>query len=174
MVDVYLSGKTGFQLGDNNNLFDFTYVGNVAHAHCLAALFLLQTTKLATAPLDHEKIDGEVFFITNDQPIYFWDYARAVWKAAGSDKGTEHVWHIPYDVGMAIGGILEWGMWLVGREAKLTRRQVKYSCMTRYYDCGKAKRRLGYAPLVGLQEGIDRAVKHYLTVKKQEEENKAQ
>jgi sterol-4alpha-carboxylate 3-dehydrogenase (decarboxylating) len=134
----------------------------------------LQTSKLPTPPLDHEKIDGEAFFITNDQPVYFWDYARAIWKAAGSTKGTEHVWHISYDVGMAIGAILEWGMWCLGRQPKLTRRQVKFSCMTRYYDCGKAKRRLGYAPLVGLQEGIERAVQAYLIEKKSEGEKKGQ
>ena len=171
---MYFTNKTGFQLGNNTNLFDFTYVGNVAHAHCLAALALSYTAKLATTPLSHEKVDGEAFFITNDQPVYFWDYARAVWKAAGSDKGTEHVWEIPKDVGMAIGGVLEWGMWLIGREAKLTTRQVRYSCMTRYYDCGKAKRLLGYKPLVGLQEGIDRSVAYILKERQAEGEKKGQ
>lgn len=30
-------GQSKFQIGDNNNLFDWTYVGNVADAHVLAA-----------------------------------------------------------------------------------------------------------------------------------------
>lgn len=159
IINVHHTSKTGFQLGDNHNLFDFTYVLNVAHAHLLASFALLQTHKiLPSTVLDHEKVDGEAFFITNDEPVYFWDFARAVWKAAGSEKGTEHVWVIGRDMGMAIGGLLEWGMWCLGRTPKLTRRQVRYSTMTRYYDCGKAKRRLGYSPLVGLQEGITRAV----------------
>lgn len=34
---VYTEKKTHFQIGDNNNLFDWTYVGNVAKAHLLAA-----------------------------------------------------------------------------------------------------------------------------------------
>jgi len=85
-----------------------------------------------------------------------------VWKAAGSEKGTEHVWVISKDVGLMIGGIMEWGMWLVGRTPKLTRRQVKYSCMTRYYDIGKAKKRLGYQPLVGLEEGVRQGVAWFL------------
>uniref|UniRef100_A0A0W0EV46 3-beta hydroxysteroid dehydrogenase/isomerase domain-containing protein n=1 Tax=Moniliophthora roreri TaxID=221103 RepID=A0A0W0EV46_MONRR len=34
---VFEDKKTHFQIGDNNNLFDWTYVGNVAHAHLLAA-----------------------------------------------------------------------------------------------------------------------------------------
>ena len=38
---VYENGQTHFQLGDNNNLFDWTDVGNVAKAHLLAADRLL-------------------------------------------------------------------------------------------------------------------------------------
>ncbi|KAE8440693.1 hypothetical protein EG329_006811 [Mollisiaceae sp. DMI_Dod_QoI] len=174
IVNVFHNKQTGFQLGDNTNLFDFTYVGNVAHAHCLAALALLTTSNLKTAPLDHEKVDGEAFFITNDQPVYFWDFARAVWKAAGSDKGTEHVWEISKDLGLMLGTVLEWGFWAVGKTAKLTRRQVKYSCMTRYYDCGKAKQRLGYAALVGLPEGIEKSVKYILEEQRIESEKKGQ
>jgi sterol-4alpha-carboxylate 3-dehydrogenase (decarboxylating) len=174
IINVHRTNKTGFQLGPNNNLFDFTYVLNVAHAHLLASLALLHTSTLPTSPLDHEKVDGEAFMITNDEPVYFWDFARAVWKAAGSEKGTEHVWEISQDVGMAIGGLLEWGMWLIGRTPKLTRRQVRYSCMTRYYDVGKAKRRLGYRPIVGLQEGIERAVGYFNDEAKREGEKKSQ
>lgn len=81
-----------------------------------------------------------------------------IWRVCGSEKGTEHVWEIGKDVGLALGGVLEWVFWCIGRKATLTRRQVRYSSMTRYYDCGKAKKRLGYAPLVGLQEGIERSV----------------
>jgi len=75
---------------------------------------------------------------------------------------------------MLIGGVLEWGMWIVGRTPKLTRRQVKYSCMTRYYDCGKAKRRLGYLPLVGMPEAIEKSVKYILEEQRVESEKKGQ
>lgn len=123
---------------------------------------------------EQQRVDGEVFFITNDEPVYFWDFARAIWKAAGSDKGTEHVWVIGTDVGLALGAVLEWGMWLVGRKSKLTRREVKYSSMTRYYDCSKAKRRLGYKPLVSLSEGIKRGVNWFEAEKAKEGEKKGQ
>ena len=162
MIRVYQTGKTGFQLGSNDNLFDFTYVGNVAHAHILAARALLTTSKLSTQPLDYERVDGEAFFITNDSPTPFWDFARTVYRYAGSAKGTEHVWVISREVGMLLGGVLEWGFWLLGRKPSLTRRQVKYSCMTRYYDIGKAKDRLGYTPIVGLEEGIRIGVESFL------------
>jgi sterol-4alpha-carboxylate 3-dehydrogenase (decarboxylating) len=171
---AYTDNKTGFQLGDNNNLFDFTYVRNIAHAHLLAAYALLVTTQSPTAPLDHEKVDGEAFIITNDQPVYFWDFMRAVWKAAGNDKGTDHVWVIGHDIGLVLATLAEWGTWLVGKDTPFKRRIVRYSSMTRYYDCSKAKRRLGYRPIFSLQEGIDRAVGFWLEEQKTAGEKKGQ
>ncbi|CAG8983596.1 hypothetical protein HYALB_00004616 [Hymenoscyphus albidus] len=174
MMKVYKDGKNNFQLGDNTNLFDFTYVQNVAHAHCLASFALLQTHAISTPVLDHEKIDGEVFFITNCEPVYFWDFARAVWRCQGNEKGTEGVWVISRDVGNVLGTVMDWGMWMIGKKSKLTRREVRYSCMTRYYDCSKAKRRLGYEPIVSLPEGIRRAVKWFEDEQAKEGEKKGQ
>ena len=37
LYQVYERGQTHFQIGDNTNLFDWTYVTNVARAHLLAA-----------------------------------------------------------------------------------------------------------------------------------------
>lgn len=174
MLDVHYTNKTGFQLGDNTNLFDFTYVENVAHGHLLAAAALIKTSTLSTPPLDHEKVDGEVFFITNDAPVYFWDFPRMVWKCAGSTKGTEHVWEISKDTGLLLGGAMEWIYWVVGKTPSLTTRQVRYSCMTRYYSIGKAKKRLGYSPVVSMEDGIRRAVRWFVDEKLKEGEKKSQ
>lgn len=55
LYQVYERGQTHFQIGDNTNLFDWTYVGNVAHAHLLAADKL--DTRPPAPPLsDLEKI----------------------------------------------------------------------------------------------------------------------
>lgn len=174
LLNVLKNNQTGFQLGPNENLFDFTYVENVAHAHCLLARALIYTASLSTAPLDYEKVDGEAFFITNDSPIYFWDFARMVWKVAGSDKGLEHVWELPKDLMLTIGDIAEWVMWLVGKKPKLTRREVRYSCMTRYYNITKAKTRLGYKPIVSVKEGIERSVAWFQERDREEAEKKGQ
>ncbi|GJC92274.1 3-beta hydroxysteroid dehydrogenase/isomerase [Colletotrichum higginsianum] len=162
MVKIYREGKTGIQLGSNENLFDFTYVGNVAHAHLLAARLLLATAASSTAPLDHEKVDGEAFLVTNDSPIYFWDFARAIWRAAGSDKGTSHVWAIPREIGLVLGFCSEVFFTIIGKPPIFNRQRNIYSCMTRYYNIGKAKRLLGYRPIVGLDEGIKRGVQWFL------------
>lgn len=175
MVTAYQKGQTKFQVGDNDNLFDFTYVGNIAHGHLLAVYALLQTHQLLpTVPLDTEKIDGEAFFITNGQPVYFWDFARAVWHEAGDRLPLSSVWHLSRDFMFVIGAILEWLFWVLGKTPNLTRQQVKYSCMTRYFSIEKAKNRLGYRPIVDLDEGVRRGVNYVLQEQKRSEEKKSQ
>lgn len=159
IINVYLQGRTGFQIGPNDNLFDFTYVENVAHGHLLAAHALLLTYHAATQPLEHEKVDGEVFIITNDSPIYFWDNCRLIWNAAGSPHGTDHVWKIPKDLGMVLGFWSEVVCKLLRKNPTFTRQRIIYSCMTRYFCIDKAKRRLGYRPIVSYEQGIRRSVK---------------
>lgn len=166
LVNIWRQGRSNFQVGDNNNLFDFTYVENVAHAHLLAARALLVTFQSSTAPLDTERVDGEAFFITNGSPVYFWDFARTVFRYAGSEDGTDKVWVLPLGLGLALGLLSEVFFWLIGRPPTLTRQRFVYSSMTRYYDIGKARRRLGYRPIVSLEEGVRRGVEWALQQEK--------
>ena len=162
MLLAYKKGQTRFQLGGNENLFDFTYVGNVAYAHILAAVALMDTHALTTQPLDHEKVDGEAFFITNAQPVYFWDWARTVWKAAGDKTTPEQTWTIDKGLGLQLATIIEWLFWFAGgRTPNLTRQKVKFSCMTRYYCVDKARKLFGYEPKWGLEEAVLRSVKWF-------------
>lgn len=96
------------------------------------------------------------------------------WKAAGSQKGTEHVWVISKDIGIALAGVMEWVMWAMGKKSTLTTLGVKFSSMTRYYNISKAKKRLGYKPLVSLQEGVERGVAWALDKRRVESEKKGQ
>nr|POF26151.1 sterol-4-alpha-carboxylate 3-dehydrogenase, decarboxylating [Quercus suber] len=166
-LSAYYRGQTKFQIGNNENLFDFTEITNVAHAHHLALAALLATRDRddggLAAPLDHEKVDGEAFFITNDSPVYFFDFARMCWAAAGDRTQPSQAWVFSKELGLLIATLMEWIFWLfrLGKP-NLTRQQVKYTCMTRYYNIDKAKTRLGYRPVVGLDEGVRRGVKDAL------------
>lgn len=166
IVNIYRQGRTSVQVGNNDNMFDFTYVENVAHAHLLAARALLVTSKSTTIPLDTERVDGEAFIITNDSPVYFWDFCRAVWAAAGSPLGTDHVWVLPRDIGIVLGFLSEVFFGIIRKPPTFNRQRIIYSCMTRYYDISKAKRRLGYKPLVSLADGVRRSVKWTLEQEK--------
>ncbi|KAF5369441.1 hypothetical protein D9758_002522 [Tetrapyrgos nigripes] len=269
---VFEDGKTHFQIGDNNNLFDWTYVGNVAYAHLLAAdkletpppapplaslksgkseieksegevddeLILnppdltpdemsLITTGLPpmdlttgrhrvptsearplgpyvdpppnastllsnfekpdtsylnrpvartrfdqlsevsltraklTNPTKHPlQVAGNVFYITNGEPCYFWDLPRLIWKELDSvfpgHRKKRGYLKMPRSVGLAVAYMFEIIGWVVGKEAILTRYRVTYSCVNRWYNIEKARRVLGYEPQVGLQEGARRMV----------------
>ncbi|UKZ73185.1 hypothetical protein TrVFT333_000826 [Trichoderma virens FT-333] len=174
LLRAYDNNKSHIQLGDNTNIFDFTYVGNVAHAHLLAARLLIATAASHTIPLSHERVDGEIFFVTNDSPVYFWDFARAVWRAAGSDKGTEGVWVISRGMGILLGAASEVFFGIIGKPPTFTRLRATVSTMTRYYNISKAKRVLRYEPLWTLQQGIDRGVGWFMEERKKDESKKTQ
>jgi sterol-4alpha-carboxylate 3-dehydrogenase (decarboxylating) len=175
MVSSYRKGQTRFQVGDNHNLFDFTYVYNVAHGHALALIALLQTHKmLPTKPLDSERVDGEAFFITNGEPTPFWDFARQVWHEAGDRLPLSKVWVLSADTMWTIGTILEWAFWMLGKTPNITRAQVRYSTLSKYHNITKARTRLGYEPVVPLAEGIRRGVQYILAQEKEEAAKKGQ
>lgn len=137
--------QTKFQVGDNNNLFDWTYVGNVADAHVLAAEKILN-------PSTRSKVAGEVFLITNDEPTYFWTLARTVWKADGHVDNYNIV--LPRTIALGIGYVSEFFSHILKKEAGLTPFRVKVACAHRYHNILKAKEVLEYKPAVSIQEGI--------------------
>lgn len=166
MLKVYYDGKTKFQLGDNSKWFDFVYVGNVAHAHILAVTKLLSLDNTPArhaldAETQEERVDGEAFIATNDDPYHFWDYARAVWAAAGDTSNASDAWVIPESVALTIASLAEWIFWLLfwgKKQPSLTRQKIKFSCMNRTFRIDKIKTRLGYKPRWSVREGIKRGV----------------
>lgn len=137
-------GQNKIQLGDNNNLFDVTYAGNVAYSHVLAAQKLL-----AGAP----GVAGEAFFITNDDPIYFWSFARQIWKHDGLLPSSKFI--IPKKAGVVLGYLSQWACALIGKEPSFTAFRVRTACATRYYDISKAKKRLEYKPKWTLEQALN-------------------
>lgn len=140
-------GQLKYQLGDNNNLFDWTYVGNVADAHVLAAQKILDEST-------RDDISGQTFFITNDSPTYFWTLARTVWKNDGYiDK---YYIKLPYPVALTLGYISEFfAKNILKKEPGITPFRVKVVCAIRYHNIAKAKKLLGYKPEVDLETGIN-------------------
>lgn len=248
------AGRTNFQLGGNDNLFDWTYVDNVSHAHILASdkletpgydVGLLSSIHLARtsgleeragdrkvptsedrpsvkgakdyardlpstlsassreetlnvrpvvrgkydqffyqvhpdvaspgSPLpevplatDYLPIAGEAFFVTNGQPMPFWDFPRALWVQASPKYAAEVVagkkpWVLSKDVGLFLAGWAETYGWLRGKEVQLNRFRVTFACTTRYYNIEKARRVLGYEPVVGMKEAISRSAQWWLS-----------
>ncbi|KAK4684509.1 hypothetical protein P7C73_g5668, partial [Tremellales sp. Uapishka_1] len=223
--NVMKNNQTRFQIGNNDNLFDWTYVGNVAHAHLLAvdkltSVYpldgfreslasvdisvgnhkiptsesrplgpnqnpteedLLAAKKFAAQGSDSEtdvrpvlrtKMDqfsneanmdcaedgpavaGQAFFITNCEPLYFWDFARTIWRNLG--HVPPYVIAIPASIGLVLASLSEAFSKLRGKEAGFTKFRVTFATQQRYYDVERARRLLGYEPIVSVEEGMKR------------------
>lgn len=200
-LDVLKSGKTNFQVGSNENLFDWTYVDNVVHAHLVAAERLelavpfaaldsrfppvdadlprrllptstyrppsllpaeqalnptFTNTSSPDAPLyaarnrfdqfypqqdgiqPNLEVAGQAFFITNGEPIAFWDFPRALWAAYNGHEPS-FVIPLPVGLGLAVASIGEGIMGLMGKTPNLTRGKIVYSTTHRYYNIEKVR-----------------------------------
>jgi len=158
-MSVVNNNQTQWQLGNNQNLFDWTYVTNVALGHILAASVLLH--QHPSGPSDSSldvlsRVDGTPVFITNGEPLYFWDFARALFAA----KGVVRTWHIilPLPLGLILAAAAEGWAALMRKEAGLTRFRVMFSAAHRYFDIRKARNLLDYEPVVNVADGIKLAV----------------
>ena len=134
--------ETPFVIGDGLNLWDVTYVGNIAEAHVLAAENLISSKTAA----------GEAFFISNNEPIAFRDLCLAVWAQFGHYPPFEM--RIPAGLAVFTGYVWEWVTWLTGAPLTLSSGSVKDACGIRYINGKKAAHILGYTPRVGIEEAI--------------------
>ncbi|KAL8736884.1 MAG: hypothetical protein Q9181_002224 [Wetmoreana brouardii] len=135
-------GETPFIIGDGLNMWDVTYVDNVADAHVLAVENLLSTKTAA----------GQAIFISNEQPLPFRDFCLAVWKEFGHYPPFEV--KIPTALAAVAGYVAELATWFTGSASTLSRGSVKDACQVRYCNGVKAREVLGYKPRVGIEEGI--------------------
>lgn len=128
-------------------LVDVTYVDNVAHAICLCL----------EAP---DCVAGQKYNITNGEQTHLWDLLSLLLeKLSLSSK----FWKIPYPIAYAGATLAEWvGAWK-NKEPLLTRYSVGVMTFSQTLCIEKAIRELGYAPIISLQEGIDRYVEWYKT-----------
>jgi sterol-4alpha-carboxylate 3-dehydrogenase (decarboxylating) len=162
LVDNARNGKYRFQIGDNTNLMDWTYIENSARAFSLAAQALLIAHESPNpAPDESSRVDGQAFLITNDQPIQFWTFVRMMGAAAGYGVDPKDVRVIPRWLGMTMAFAAEWSTWILSlgrRKTAFTRVGVRYSTINRFHRIDKAKKRLKYLPVISVEEGIRRSV----------------
>lgn len=143
------SAAARVQFGDGTNLFDWVYVANVAHAHILAASKLLDPAA--------DGIGGESFIVTNDEETTFWGFVRRLGSAIGNHIGPATVWSVPVWLIFHIALMSEWIVWAVSlgcRKSTLYRASVLECTWQRTYSIDKAKQKLGYRPVVSLEDGI--------------------
>ncbi|KAH0398952.1 hypothetical protein KCU89_g6709, partial [Aureobasidium melanogenum] len=145
---------------------NFVYVGNVAEAHIKgfkAAEALAREAAQGAEP--GKQVDGESFFITNDDPRHFYDLMRLVWQATGYDTSSLIPTIIPSKVALAAASASDWATWAStlgsSSSSSPSKEDIEHLCLNRTHDIPKARRLLGYSPTVTIEEGIRRGVRSF-------------
>ncbi|OAX39643.1 hypothetical protein K503DRAFT_791846 [Rhizopogon vinicolor AM-OR11-026] len=139
-MNSMLSSRSHVQLGDNSNLFDWTYIGNAAQAHLLTA------DCLSPSHPKYGRVAGQAFFISNGDPRPWWEFPRLLWKEAG------------HYIALILAFFIEYICLILGKKPTLTRLTVTYCCTARSCNISKARNALDYEPEISLEEGVKRSV----------------
>nr|CAD1838931.1 unnamed protein product [Ananas comosus var. bracteatus] len=142
-----------FIVGDGKNMYDFTYVENVAHANICAEKALRS---------DPASVAGKSFFVTNDEPVELWEFISSIQEGLGYQRAT-----------INISANLVFLVVLLARKfsEKVFLHRISnpipgpatvhaLSC-TRTFSCSRAKSILGYSPVLSMEEGIMRTLESF-------------
>jgi len=148
------NGQLRVQIGRGVWLSDYTYVSNMTDAVLLADEALARDGLNSVAA-------GQAYFITNGEPMPFWDFIRKVAARLGFPPIK---YTAPKSLVYAIAAVKEGIDTLKGgtlnAEDGLTRFAIRYMCTHHYFSIEKARRDLGYNPAVSVDEGIERTCQH--------------
>ena len=148
-------GEHKMQVGPNKKVFEFGYAPKAAEAHMLAAHALLNDDSA-------KGIAGEAFFISDGRPELFFDFARRCYAAAGKPVSPEEVTTIPLAAMQAMASIGEWAYWIstLGSKTPFLRRDnIDHLDRGCCWSIEKAKKRLGYKPVIDQDAAITSSMK---------------
>jgi nucleoside-diphosphate-sugar epimerase len=145
MADRLHAGR-GVIVGRGDNALPFVYVTDVVQGLLLA--------------LDHEHAVGQAYNITNDHPLTQQQFLEAIAHETGASLPRIHV---PYQALYAAGAAAEQLAMLTRsqRQPVVTRLGVKLFGTDNRHAIDKARRELGYRPLVDLRDGVRLAAAWY-------------
>ncbi|APW63088.1 NAD-dependent epimerase/dehydratase family protein [Paludisphaera borealis] len=134
-----------FRIGRRNPLIDLTYIDNAASAHILAADRLDVGSAVA----------GKVYFIAQGQPVPVWDMINRFLDIAHLPPVKRTV---PKSLAVALGRAFEvcYGVLRLSGEPRMTRFLAHELSTAHWYNLDAARRDLGYAPHVSIEEGLRR------------------
>jgi len=166
LIKAAEAGRNRFYLGNGQNIVDWTYVKNVSYAHILAAEKLVSPD---SAPA------GNAYFITNDEPIKFWDLIGDIWDGFGYKRPYIG---IPYFIVWIICWFLKIFCFIINMcgfnkhpppEWELGNMNLIVG--NRYYDISKGKNELEYKPKFTMKEGFKLTMDYFSYLKKKDKKD---
>jgi nucleoside-diphosphate-sugar epimerase len=149
--------KTGFyvRLGNGKSRCQHVYVGNMAHAHVLAANALLE---------NNEKIIGNAYLITDGPGSNFFTFFDKIVLGAGYKIFPKNFW-IPKWLAYAMGSVSEFMAWIISPvkkyNPKFSRFAVIYTCNDFTFNSNRAKTDFGWEPKYSTPEAIEKTISYY-------------
>ncbi len=146
--------KTGFyiRLGNGKAKCQHVYVGNMAHAHVLAANALLES---------NNRVFGQIYFITDGPATNFFRFFDQFITGAGYKFFPRNLW-LPRWLAFPMASISELIAWLARPVKKYTpkfsRFAVTYTCTDFTFNSQKAKSDFGFAPKYSEREAKERTI----------------
>ncbi|XP_033117984.1 short-chain dehydrogenase/reductase family 42E member 1-like [Anneissia japonica] len=139
-VSAMEAGQLLFTIGGLEALVEFVHVDNIVNAHILAGDALTQQKKQRSA--------GEVYFITDGDPVNNWEFFRPLIEGLGY---TFPRINLPFVLVFLIVLVLEWVHFLIKPvyhfQPFLTRTELYQISVAHYFNIDKACNHLGYKPM---------------------------
>jgi nucleoside-diphosphate-sugar epimerase len=145
MADRLSSGR-GVIVGSGDNALPFVYVTDVVQG--------------LLAALDHEDAVGRAYNVTNDRPLTQKQFLYAIAREIGASPPRVHLpYRALYAAGYAAEGVAK--LRRSQRQPVVTRLGVKLFGTDNRHAIDNARRELGFAPQVSLDDGVGLAAAWY-------------
>lgn len=141
-------------VGNGNNVVDFVYAGNVAHAIVLAAQQLLALSSAsgdataAAGAAAAARSSGRAYFVTDDEPVPFGDFTSRVLSGLGypaQSSGMPRLLAVVLSFFFRVLAVVLSP--IVDFRPTLTARRIAEEARTQCFAISRARKELGYAPL---------------------------
>ena len=134
-------------VGNGTNKVDIAYIDNVVHAHILAGENLSRSGSAA----------GQAFFIGQDEPVCLWTWINDLFARMRIAPVRKQV---PFALAYGAGLLLErmYAALKMPGEPPMTRFVAQQLARSHWFSHEQARQVLGYAPLVSVEQGLERLV----------------
>jgi len=149
--------KSGFyiRLGNGESKCQHIYVGNMAHAHVLAAQDLMT---------ENPRVAGQAYFLTDGPGSNFFSFFDDIVLKSGYKITPKNLW-LPKWLAYPMASISEFGGWLISPikkvNVKFSRFAVNYTCTDFTFNSEKAKRDFNFVPKYSVEEAIERTAYYF-------------